>query len=105
MAGKSKNRRHWLTVPVLIASTALVFGVLQLRTFPQVSDVGVEVFSEGALLPVLIASLFLVGTLDLEADVLRRLYAGLLLMLVYGMTETADELVAHHSHSVSLRSI
>ena len=94
VAGESKNRRHWLTVPVLIASTALVFGVLQLQTFPQVDDVGVEVFSEGALLPVLIASLFLVGTLDLEADILRRLYAGLLLMLVYGVTETADELVA-----------
>jgi signal transduction histidine kinase len=93
-AGESKNTRHWLTMPALIASTALVFGAFQLQTFPKVNDVGVEVFSEGALLPVLIASLFLVGTLDLEADILRRLYAGLLLMLVYGVTETADELVA-----------
>ena len=87
------SRFTWLREPLTIAAITLAFGWGQLLIFPQVEEVGVEVLTEGALIPLLLGSLIFVASLGLERRLETTLYAGIFLLLIFGTTETADELV------------
>lgn len=88
--------RLWLpkrSLPVVMTLTALVVGGLEVVLFPTVSGVDIEVFTEGMFVVFLIAGLVLIQRLDPAQEVANLLYAGIFILLLHGVSETADELV------------